>query len=64
MCVARNVLFDPAIVPGGGAVEMAVGKVSSSLSSHRNPTICYSLTFLRIPDSIQFHLVIFSSFMS
>jgi len=26
MCVARNILIDPRIVPGGGAVEMAVGK--------------------------------------
>ena len=27
MCVTRNVMIEPSIVPGGGAVEMAVGKV-------------------------------------
>lgn len=27
MCVARNILLEPYIVPGGGAVEMALGKV-------------------------------------
>jgi T-complex protein 1 subunit gamma len=27
MCVVRNVFFDNAIVPGGGAAEMAVGKM-------------------------------------
>lgn len=27
MCVARNILLEPYIVPGGGAVEMAVGKL-------------------------------------
>lgn len=26
MCVARNVLFDPQLVPGGGAIEMAVSQ--------------------------------------
>nr|AYV89100.1 T-complex protein 1 subunit gamma [Tetranychus truncatus] len=29
MCVARNILLEPFIVPGGGAVEMAVGKLMS-----------------------------------
>lgn len=27
MCVARNILLDPCVLPGGGAVEMAVGKL-------------------------------------
>lgn len=27
MCVARNIYLDPYILPGGGAVEMAVGKL-------------------------------------
>lgn len=27
MCVARNMLLDPYVLPGGGAVEMAVGKL-------------------------------------
>ncbi|KAI2808133.1 T-complex protein 1 subunit gamma [Blomia tropicalis] len=27
MCVARNILLDPNVLPGGGAVEMAVGKL-------------------------------------
>lgn len=27
MCVCRNILLDPYVVPGGGAVEMAVGKI-------------------------------------
>jgi T-complex protein 1 subunit gamma len=27
MSVARNIYIDPHVVPGGGAVEMAVGKV-------------------------------------
>jgi len=27
MCVARNIYLDPYILPGGGAVEMAAGKV-------------------------------------
>jgi T-complex protein 1 subunit gamma len=31
MAVARNILLDPRIVPGGGAVEMAVGKVRPGL---------------------------------
>jgi len=29
MCVCRNIMLDPLLVPGGGAVEMAVGKVLS-----------------------------------
>lgn len=29
MCVCRNVMLDPLLVPGGGAVEMAVGKILS-----------------------------------
>lgn len=29
MCVCRNIMMDPLLVPGGGAVEMAVGKVLS-----------------------------------
>ncbi|XP_053208235.1 T-complex protein 1 subunit gamma-like [Panonychus citri] len=29
MCVARNILLEPFIVPGGGAVEMACGKLLS-----------------------------------
>jgi len=29
MCVCRNILLDPFVVPGGGAVEMAVGKILS-----------------------------------
>lgn len=29
MCVCRNILLDPLLVPGGGAVEMAVGKILS-----------------------------------
>ena len=29
MCVCRNVMLDPLLVPGGGAVEMAVGKALS-----------------------------------
>lgn len=29
MCVTRNVMLEPFVVPGGGAVEMAVGKVCS-----------------------------------
>lgn len=32
MAVARNILLDPRIIPGGGAVEMSVGKVSASPS--------------------------------
>jgi len=27
MCVARNIMLEPSVVPGGGAVEMAVGKL-------------------------------------
>ncbi len=27
MSVVRNIYMDPYVVPGGGAVEMAVGKV-------------------------------------
>lgn len=27
LCVARNVVKDPRLVPGGGAVEMAVARV-------------------------------------
>lgn len=29
MCVCRNILLDPYLVPGGGAVEMAIGKILS-----------------------------------
>lgn len=29
MCVCRNIMMDPLLVPGGGAVEMAVGKILS-----------------------------------
>lgn len=29
MCVCRNIMIDPLLVPGGGAVEMAVGKILS-----------------------------------
>lgn len=29
MCVCRNIMLDPLLVPGGGAVEMAVGKILS-----------------------------------
>lgn len=29
MCVCRNVMLDPLLVPGGGAVEMAVGRILS-----------------------------------
>lgn len=29
MCVCRNVMLDPLLVPGGGAVEMAIGKILS-----------------------------------
>lgn len=29
MCVCRNIYLDPLLVPGGGAVEMAVGKILS-----------------------------------
>lgn len=29
MAVARNVLLEPRLVPGGGAVEMALGHVSA-----------------------------------
>jgi T-complex protein 1 subunit gamma len=29
MCVARNVFLEPFILPGGGAVEMSVGKVNT-----------------------------------
>lgn len=32
MCVCRNIMLDPLLVPGGGAVEMAVGKVLSDKS--------------------------------
>ena len=32
MCVARNILLEPLVVPGGGAVEMAVGKAMSKLA--------------------------------
>jgi len=34
MNVARNVMLDPRLVPGGGAAEMALAHVS---------TLCYSL---------------------
>lgn len=27
MCVARNVMIDPKLVPGGGAIEMALSQV-------------------------------------
>lgn len=30
MCVCRNIMLDPLVVPGGGAVEMAVGKILAS----------------------------------
>lgn len=29
MCVCRNIMLDPLLVPGGGAVEMAIGKILS-----------------------------------
>lgn len=29
MCVCRNIMLEPLLVPGGGAVEMAVGKILS-----------------------------------
>lgn len=32
MCVCRNIMLDPLLVPGGGAVEMAVGKILSDKS--------------------------------
>lgn len=31
MAVARNVMLEPRLVPGGGAVEMALGHVSASV---------------------------------
>lgn len=33
MCVTRNVMLEPSVVPGGGAVEMAVGKVRGLLET-------------------------------
>lgn len=32
MCVCRNILLDPLLVPGGGAVEMALGKHLSDIA--------------------------------
>lgn len=32
MCVCRNIMLDPLLVPGGGAVEMAIGKILSDKS--------------------------------
>lgn len=32
MCVCRNVMIDPLLVPGGGAVEMAIGRILSDKS--------------------------------
>uniref|UniRef100_A0A6G1SEB9 T-complex protein 1 subunit gamma n=1 Tax=Aceria tosichella TaxID=561515 RepID=A0A6G1SEB9_9ACAR len=29
MCVCRNIMLEPLLVPGGGAVEMAIGKILS-----------------------------------
>lgn len=34
MCVARNVLLEPRLVPGGGAVEMAVGHLLTEKSKN------------------------------
>lgn len=36
ICVCRNVMLDPLLVPGGGAVEMAVGKILSDLAESIN----------------------------
>eukprot|EP01090_Pellita_catalonica_P004440 TRINITY_DN1426_c0_g1_i2.p1 TRINITY_DN1426_c0_g1~~TRINITY_DN1426_c0_g1_i2.p1 ORF type:complete len:446 (+),score=102.63 TRINITY_DN1426_c0_g1_i2:48-1385(+) len=38
MCVARNVLLDPRLVPGGGAIEMALATVTFFFLCNRNLT--------------------------
>lgn len=43
MAVARNVMLEPCLVPGGGAVEMALGHVSGAALSIMFICICFLL---------------------
>lgn len=36
ICVCRNIMLEPLLVPGGGAVEMSVGKILSDLAESIN----------------------------
>lgn len=39
LCVCRNIMLDPLVVPGGGAVEMAVGKALADKAESINDVI-------------------------
>ncbi|RWS16208.1 T-complex protein 1 subunit gamma-like protein [Dinothrombium tinctorium] len=57
MCVARNILLEPYIVPGGGAVEMAVGKILNNSAKsitglHQRPYRAVSKALEVIPRTL------------
>jgi len=44
MNVARNVMVDARLVPGGGAVEMALAHVSTHYSLYVSDVVCYAFS--------------------
>lgn len=56
--MARNVCFDPRLVPGGGAVEMAISNALAQKASkfqvrslERSPALCISRFRRRVQPS-------------
>ena len=50
--MARNVCKDPRLVPGGGAVEMAVSRALAGEADLQSP-FALSMTGSSLPDSVQ-----------